>query len=56
MTELVTKERVKNTLNLSMGKIDKMMRLNEIPYYKIGKSVRFNMDEVLERFKNEYER
>lgn len=55
-TELVTKERVKNTLNLSMGKIDKMMRLNEIPYYKIGKSVRFNMEEVLERFKNEYER
>ena len=56
MTELVTKEEVKNTLNLSMGKIDKMMRLNEIPYYKIGKSVRFNMDEVIKRFKSKYER
>ena len=45
MTELITKEGVKNRLNISLGKIDKMMRMNEIPYYKIGKSVRFDIDE-----------
>lgn len=54
MTELVTKETVKETLNLSIGKIDKMMKSNQIPFYKIGKSVRFNIDEVMEQFKSEY--
>lgn len=56
MNELKTKEDIKETLNLSIGKIDKMMKMNEIPYYKIGKSVRFDLDDVLERIKNDYER
>lgn len=56
MTELITKEGVKDRLNISLGKIDKMMRMNEIPYYKIGKSVRFDIDEVLEKIKKDYER
>jgi len=55
-TELVNKERVRESLNLSMGKIDKMMKLNQIPYYKIGKSVRFNMEEVFNKLKSDYER
>jgi len=46
MSKLKTKEEVVEVLNLSIGKIDKMMKLNQIPYYKIDKSVRFDLDEV----------
>ena len=39
-------------VGFSMGKINKMMRNKEIKYSKIGKSVRFDIDDILEMFKN----
>lgn len=52
--KLITKEKLTEVLNLSIGKIDKMMKYNQIPFYKLGRSVRFDIDEVLERLNRDY--
>ena len=44
--EFITKEKLTEILNLSIGKIDNMMKQKQIPFYKVGKSVRFDVDEV----------
>ena len=46
--ELLNKKELSNYLGFSVGKIDSenMMKSNQLPYYKIGKNVRFNVDEV----------
>lgn len=52
--KLITKEKLTEVLNLSIGKIDKMMKYNQIPFYKLGRSVRFDIDEVLDRLNRDY--
>ena len=54
-TKWMSKTELKDYLGFSMGKIENMMKLNQLPYYKIGKNVRFNVDEVkswVSTFKN----
>ena len=43
---LLNKNDLKEYLNISVGKIDLMMKNNEIDYFKIGKSVRFDKNSV----------
>ena len=49
---LTDKKGLSNHLNLSVGKIDKLMKNIQINYYKIGKNVRFNLNEVNDWVKN----
>lgn len=44
--ELLNKKELSNYLGFSVGKIDSLIKHNKISYYKIGKTVRFNIDEV----------
>jgi len=44
--ELLNKKELSNYLGFSVGKIDSLIKHNKIGYYKIGKNVRFNVDEV----------
>jgi excisionase family DNA binding protein len=43
---LRNKKELSQYLNCSIGSIDKMMKENKIRYIKIGKLVRFDIDEV----------
>ena len=43
---LTDKKGLSNHLNISVGKIDNLMKTKQIDYYKIGKNVRFNLNEV----------
>ena len=52
MTKLVDKKEVINVLNISKGKLDSMIRENEIPYIRLGKVIRFDMGYVLTNIKN----
>ena len=44
--ELLNKKELSNYLGFSVGKIDNLIKHNKIEYYKIGKNVRFNVNEV----------
>lgn len=44
---LLTKEDIANFLNVSIKKIDRLVSMEEIPFYKIGRSVRFSKKGVL---------
>ena len=44
--ELLNKKELSNYLGFSVGKIDNLIKHNKIGYYKIGKNVRFNVNEV----------
>ena len=50
-SELLTKNQLIKKLNISIGKIDSMIKNNEIPYIKLGKLIRFNEEEVYEKLK-----
>lgn len=45
-TTLKTKKEISNYLNCSMGSIDNMMKDKKISYFKIGKLVRFDINEL----------
>jgi excisionase family DNA binding protein len=47
--QLLTKNQLKVVLNISLGKLNTMMRNNEIPYYKIGRCVRFDILKVTDQ-------
>ena len=49
---LTDKKGLSNHLNISVGKIDNLMKTKQINYYKIGKNVRFNLNEVNDRIGN----
>ena len=49
---LTDKKGLSKHLQLSVGKIDHLMRKKQINYYKIGKNVRFNLNEVNDWVKN----
>lgn len=44
---LLTKQEIADFLNVSVKMIDRKVSLNEIPYLKIGRLVRFRKKEVL---------
>jgi len=44
--KLLTKNELCEFLKISKSKIDIMMKENSIPYYKIGKNVRFDFDDL----------
>jgi len=52
MVRLVDKKEVVNVLNISKGKLDSMIRENEIPYIRLGKVIRFDMNDVISNIKN----
>lgn len=45
--KLLTKKEIADFLNVSIKTIDKKVCLNEIPYFKIGRLVRFSKKKVL---------
>ena len=45
---LLTKQEVADFLGVSVKTIDKKVMLNEIPFYKIGKLVRFSKTRVID--------
>jgi excisionase family DNA binding protein len=45
--KLLTKEDVANFLNVSIKKIDRLVSMEEIPFFKIGRNVRFSKTRVL---------
>lgn len=47
-TELLTRHQLAERLNFSIGKIDLMVKAGEIPFFKIGRSVRFSWSKVME--------
>ena len=46
----ISKSELNDFVGFSMGKINKMMKNKELKYSKIGKSVRFDMDDIIEMF------
>lgn len=44
---LLTKQEIANFLNISIKMIDRKVSMNEIPFLKIGKLVRFDKETVL---------
>ena len=52
---ILNKKQLSNYLGMSIGKIDHLIKEDKIGYYKIGKNVRFNMNEINEwllKFRN----
>ena len=45
--KLLTKQDIANFLNVSIKMIDRKVSMNEIPYFKIGRLVRFSKERVL---------
>ena len=52
MPNIVTAKEVSQYLKLTESTIYKLASIGEIPGFKIGKSWRFDMDEVLRRINN----
>jgi excisionase family DNA binding protein len=48
---LITKNELSERLSISTSKINKMIKNKELEYLKIGKSVRFNLNNVEENIK-----
>ena len=44
--ELLNKKELSSYLGFSVGKIDHLIKHNKIEYYKLGKNVRFDINEV----------
>lgn len=53
MNRLVDKKEIIEKLNISKGKLDNMIRNNEIDYIRMGKVIRFDEDSVLKSIKDE---
>ncbi len=43
----ITKDELKRAIGLSESFINKLMKQGEIPYFKIGRAVRFRVSEVM---------
>ena len=50
---MINKKELAEFFKVSLGTIDNFMR-DGMPYMKIGKSVRFDKEKVIEWFKNKY--
>ena len=51
-TNWMSKTELKDYLGFSMGKIESMMKHNQLPYYKVGKNVRFKKELVEQQLEN----
>jgi len=51
MNELVDKNTLLEKLNISRGKLDGMIKSNQIPYIRMGKVIRFDESDVINRLK-----
>ena len=51
-TNWMSKSELKDYLGFSMGKIEMMMKSNQLPYYKVGKNVKFKKDLVEQQMEN----
>ena len=47
MNDILTKKEVSQFLKCSIGMVDKLMS-NNLPYYKIGRNVKFKKDEIID--------
>jgi len=45
-TPVMTKQEVVDYLKISWSELDKKIKKNEIPYFKIGSQIRFNKDQI----------
>lgn len=50
MNDILTKKEVTQYLKCSLGMVNKLM--NDIPYYKIGRSVKFRKEDIVEYLSN----
>jgi excisionase family DNA binding protein len=53
MANIVTAKQIAQYLKLTESTIYKLASTGELPGFRIGKSWRFDMDEILERIKDE---
>ena len=51
MNKLVDKKEIIEKLSISKGKLDNMIKNNEIDYIRMGKVIRFDEDSVLKSIK-----
>ena len=51
-TNWMSKSELRDYLGFSMCKIETMMKSNELPYYKVGKNVKFKKELVEEQMEN----
>ena len=51
MNELVSKDVIIEKLLISKGKLDVMIKSNQIPYIRMGKIIRFDEVDVINRLK-----
>jgi len=51
-TNWMSKSELKDYLGFSMGKIETMMKSNQLPYYKVGKNVKFKKNLVEQQMEN----
>lgn len=49
---LLTKKEIAEFLNVSVKMIDKMVCSNSLPYFKVGRLVRFSKKKVIEKISN----
>ena len=47
MNDILTKKEVSEFLKCSIGMVDKLMS-NNLPYYKIGRNVKFKKEEIID--------
>lgn len=47
MENLLTKKELQVKLKVSLGKIDMMIKNDEIPYYRLKRLIRFDWDEII---------
>lgn len=52
MNRLVDKKELLEKLNISKGKLDNMIKNNQIDYIRMGKVIRFDEDSVFKSIKN----
>tara|TARA_B110000037_G_scaffold64422_1_gene78535 strand:- start:586 stop:744 length:159 start_codon:yes stop_codon:yes gene_type:complete len=51
MNELIDKNTLLEKLNISRGKLDSMIKTNQIPHIRMGKVIRFDELDVINRLK-----
>ena len=53
MNELVSKKEILEKLKISKGKLDSMIKNDEIDYIRMGKVIRFDEDKVLKSLRDQ---
>jgi excisionase family DNA binding protein len=53
MSQFLTRAELASAVGLSMETIRRLTAANKIPFYRIGRSYRYELEPVLDTFKNE---